>query len=87
MFLGRLTLSDELTICHVSVSTWGYPPNRGRVHVPFASAPTTSPQDHGVVKLYVNAASFRTWLGGFPHLPGVTHLHVNCPLVNHHQLS
>ena len=28
----RVTLSAGVTICHVNVSRWGNPPNRGRVH-------------------------------------------------------
>ena len=30
--LGRVTLSAEVTICHVNVSRWGNPPGRGRLH-------------------------------------------------------
>ena len=29
---GRVTLSAGVTICHVNVSRWGNPPNRGRIH-------------------------------------------------------
>ena len=29
---GRVTLSAGVTICHVHMSRWGNPPNRGRVH-------------------------------------------------------
>ena len=60
MFLAGLTLSDKVTICRVNVSRWGQQPSRGLVHVSFASAPTTSAQNSGVVKLYVNAGFFWT---------------------------
>ena len=60
MSLGGLTLSDEVTICCVNFSRWGQQPSRGLLHVSFASVPTTSPQNRGVVKLYVNAGFFWT---------------------------
>ena len=60
MFLGRLTLSYEVTICSLNVSRCGQQPSRGLLHVSFSSAPTTSPQNRGVVKLYVNAGFFWT---------------------------